>query len=89
MSDKLIAGFDSKIVTALREAGVLPLRCRSFTLQMQVDRVVTVTSTCFATEDEILAIAQALKDNPDEANRIAHEIAFTTPELERSVAVSL
>ncbi len=77
----------TKIAKALTEAGVLPPHCLAFELSLHVDRVIRIKTEVFATEDQVLAIAAALKANPEEAREIATEVLFKARNSEASAKV--
>jgi hypothetical protein len=63
---------NSPIVKRLIETGILPKLCTKFSLTINVNEPLRMTSECFVTEEQFREIADALIENPEEAKRIAH-----------------
>jgi len=77
------------VVKALTEAGVIPLHCISLELSISVGKPIRIKTEVFATEEQVLAIAEVLQENPEEAREIARSIAFRSRSSDASVTVDL
>jgi hypothetical protein len=60
----------SPIVKRLIEAGIIPHLATKFSLTVDMNAPIRMTSECFVTEEQFREIADALLKNPEEAKRI-------------------
>ena len=79
----------SQAVKALTDAGVLPKACKHFEMILSVNKPCLFRYEVFATEEQVQAIANALRDNPEEAQRIAKEVTLESPFSHTRVKVDL
>lgn len=60
----------SPIVKRLIEAGIIPHLATKFSLTVDMNAPIRMTSECFVTEEQFREIADALINNPEEAKRM-------------------
>jgi len=70
---------NSKIIDELVTAGIIPPECRSFQLNCEVSKAVTITTTSFISPESFQKLADVLKANPEEARRIVRDCIFEAP----------
>ena len=90
-TSRVTTAVNNPIIKDLIDAGVIPAQCTRFTLEASVKDAITIKSECFATEEQVRMIADALLSNPEAARDIARSIVFRSLEYPeaRSVTVEL
>jgi hypothetical protein len=80
---------NNPIIKQLIDAGVIPQECTRFSFEANVKDVMRITAECFATGEQVKAIADALMSNPQVAKEIARTIIFRSQDGSSNESVSV
>jgi hypothetical protein len=67
---------NSKAIQEMIAVGVIPQNCQKFEMLSDAEGAVLFKYEVFATEEQVQQIADALKRNPEEAQRITRTVLF-------------
>lgn len=87
----LISG-RSQIVLDLFKTGLIPQNCKRFELVIEENSTIRMRLDIYVEEAQLRKLADALRDNPKEAEELARTIVFRSsefPELSPTVEVEI